>query len=623
MLRPKGMKKVFVIAPNSFQARLINKLYSLKVLHIIEHSKSEKLDIGNPLQNAEALSDAVVKTRSIRSQLNSREFMLAVPDEGKKKKNKGKSAHDRHPGIGDDSGPSMQFASLESVISQINEIYESATKTIVSYRDIDQEIKKLNSLLLKAHTLKRLGISISNISHYETIAHFIGHADKQPDLVSEVRKLTSKSYIKSATSGQKAITAIFIDASQRSEILSLLEKYRFQGIDFSDLIAFTGGKEFDEKRISAQLKALTERKSGFEKKMVLARQKYGDYLGSAEKYLAREIEKAEAPLKFGMTDETSIISGWVPNDKVDDVVAEIKKLTGDKVYIEMRDAGHHDDIPIELKNPKFAQPFEILMHLFSLPKFTEIDPTFFLFLTFPLFFGFMLGDFGYGLTTLVLFMILKKFMPKFSGFFNILIFSSLATIGFGLVFGEFFGAEEVMGFHIPHLLSRGHQIMDLLAWAIIIGVIHINIGLIIGFANEWMHHGFLKAVEEKFSWILLEIAIGAVSIVLLWLGEGVKGLIEIPSIFSNILSYARLMAIGLASVKLAEVVNEFATEFIHQGGIYIFYAVLLLVVGHVINIALGIIGPFLHSLRLHYVEFFTKFFKGGGKEYIPFGREID
>src|SRR3989338_11587448 len=91
MLRPKGMKKVFVIAPNSFQARLINKLYSLKVLHIIEHSKSEKLDIGNPLQNAEALSDAVVKTRSIRSQLNSREFMLAVPDEGKKKKNKGKS----------------------------------------------------------------------------------------------------------------------------------------------------------------------------------------------------------------------------------------------------------------------------------------------------------------------------------------------------------------------------------------------------------------------------------------------------------------------------------------------------------------------------------------------------
>ncbi|KHO46844.1 MAG: V-type ATP synthase subunit I, V-type H+-transporting ATPase subunit I, partial [archaeon GW2011_AR3] len=115
----------------------------------------------------------------------------------------------------------------------------------------------------------------------------------------------------------------------------------------------------------------------------------------------------------------------------------------------------------------------------------------------------------------------------------------------------------------------------------------------------------------------------AVSIVLLWLGEGVKGLIEIPSIFSNILSYARLMAIGLASVKLAEVVNEFATEFIHQGGIYIFYAVLLLVVGHVINNALGIIGPFLHSLRLHYVEFFTKFFKGGGKEYIPFGREID
>ena len=88
------------------------------------------------------------------------------------------------------------------------------------------------------------------------------------------------------------------------------------------------------------------------------------------------------------------------------------------------------------------------------------------------------------------------------------------------------------------------------------------------------------------------------------------------------LSYARLMAIGLASVELALVINSFAEEFFKEGGFMIIAAVLLLVVGHIVNIGIGILGSFLHSLRLQYVEFFTKFFTGGGQEFKPFGVKI-
>jgi V/A-type H+-transporting ATPase subunit I len=102
-------------------------------------------------------------------------------------------------------------------------------------------------------------------------------------------------------------------------------------------------------------------------------------------------------------------------------------------------------------------------------------------------------------------------------------------------------------------------------------------------------------------------------------GEGIRGLIELPSIFSNTLSYARLMAIGLSSVKLAEVINEMAAEMFHGGGFLILAGVLILALGHIINIGIGMLGSFLHSLRLHYVEFFTKFFHGGAKKYSPFG----
>ena len=113
-----------------------------------------------------------------------------------------------------------------------------------------------------------------------------------------------------------------------------------------------------------------------------------------------------------------------------------------------------------------------------------------------------------------------------------------------------------------------------------------------------------------------------IGIVLLYLGEGIQGIVELPSIFSNMLSYMRLGALGLAGVGLAIVINEKLTmPFIEKGGIYIVIGILIFTIGHAINIALGLIGPFLHSLRLHYVEFFSKFYKGGGLRYEPFGEE--
>ena len=190
----------------------------------------------------------------------------------------------------------------------------------------------------------------------------------------------------------------------------------------------------------------------------------------------------------------------------------------------------------------------------------------------------------------------------------------------------------------------GYDILTVLIIGAIVGFIHLNLGLFLGFLNEAASHGWKHAVMAKLSWMIMEagiifavlggmgiflplvkwmgIIIAVIGVVMLVKGEGVQGAVEIPGLFSNMLSYMRLGAVGLASVGLAVVVNEkLALPFFEKGGIFIFFGIIIMILGHGINLLLGVIGPFLHGVRLHYVECFSKFFHGGGVEYAPFSRK--
>ena len=130
-----------------------------------------------------------------------------------------------------------------------------------------------------------------------------------------------------------------------------------------------------------------------------------------------------------------------------------------------------------------------------------------MFLMYPIFFGFMLGDVGYGIVSFALFYFLKKKIPKGAALFNVLLLSSVVAIFFGFIYGEFFGLEEIGHFAIPHLLSRAHEVSKLMYISIAIGILHINWGLIVGFVNILKAHGVKHALFEKGSWFVLEIGI--------------------------------------------------------------------------------------------------------------------
>lgn len=359
------------------------------------------------------------------------------------------------------------------------------------------------------------------------------------------------------------------------------------------------------------------------------------HLQKEELKLSKEIATLEAKNKFAKTKNITVLSGYVPTNKIKKLKINLEKNLTDKYQLDIEKPD--ENAPVLLNNTGMSKSFESLLRMYSMPKYSEFDPTMLIFLVFPLFYGFILGDVGYGLLSLLFFTIIKNKLKNIKEFINILQISSISSIIFGFIYGEYFGFEP---FHA--LLPRYHDPVTLLIIALVFGAIHVNIGIIIGFVNEL--HNLKHAITDKLSWIVLEfgvlfIFLGSylysaipltllggglvlISAIMLYIAHGIMGINEIPSFFTNIFSYARLMAVGLSSVAIAILINDFSVPLIQSGIIPAVFGIIIFTLGHAFNIVLGNFESFLHSLRLHYVEFFTKFYTGGGKEFEPFGQKI-
>jgi V/A-type H+-transporting ATPase subunit I len=286
---------------------------------------------------------------------------------------------------------------------------------------------------------------------------------------------------------------------------------------------------------------------------------------------------------------------------------------------------------------------------------------------------------GYGIIVMAIgFAIKQKFKTGgLNAIALILMFSGVLSTIFGVIYGEFFGfpifnivfqghPEEgilgiagpaIAGIHFP--IHRFDSVKPLLLLCFAIGIFHVLLGYVIGFRNEAVKHDLKHAIYAKGSWMMILIGgvlliakampalmskspmptgntiflAGAglmlIGVILLIKGEGFISILELPTLLSNILSYSRILAIGLSSAGIALAVNTMSMDlFIRPKGILLgggivlaLSGVVILFIGHLINLLLGILGPGIHSLRLQYVEFFTKFYEGGGTKYLPFGHK--
>ncbi|MDH3998917.1 MAG: ATPase, partial [Desulfuromonadales bacterium] len=334
-----------------------------------------------------------------------------------------------------------------------------------------------------------------------------------------------------------------------------------------------------------------------------------------------------------------VIQGWMAEEGVVSLRDDLQSAFSGQVVLEQH-ALLEDDLdqaPVMLRNPGYFAPFEVLSRLLPLPKYSSYDPTPLIALFFPLLFGMILGDIGYGAILLLISLTLicrfdaDRLPHNLGKVFGV---AALYTILFGLLYGELLGdlGEHWLGLH-PLWFDRGKAILPMAVFALSVGVAHIALGMALGALSELRRHQPYKALLKLLSlvavlllvlatvgyfypqpWLAIKPLLIAVGLLLpvLIAAEGLLAPLELLKTVGNIISYVRIMAVGFSSVLLAMVANKL-------GGMTGDILVGILVAGllHAFNLLLGVFAPSVHALRLHYVEFFSKFLDLGGRRFEP------
>lgn len=473
-----------------------------------------------------------------------------------------------------------------------------------------------------------------------------------------------------AKTARTVITVVGSDADQhylsilcmkdeKEDVLDILRQFGFNTVTFKDM---QGTAAENIGRMEDRIQAIQKERTQLEaqlSQMSGLRSKLEYYYDS----ILMKRDRAAVASRFVRTKRTFCFEGYLPAGAKDMVAKLLDKYN---CYYQIEEIPEGEEAPVLLKETELAYPFEAITDMYALPTYREVDPTAWLAPFYFLFFGMMLSDAAYGIViTIACAVLLKKY--RLEGMMRKLVklffWCGISTIFWGAMFGGWFGdffyrAAEMFGAGDATVFGKPlsdlaiwfnpvNDPMTLLIFSFILGGVHLFLGMGIKAYMLIREGHWIDAVCDIGFWYLLLIGLvlygvlgstvgGGMAIVgalglLLTGGRAKKGffgklvgglgsLYGITSYLADVLSYSRLLALGLATGVIAQVINTMGS--LVGDGVFGFIVLLIVgVVGHAFNISINALGSFVHSSRLQYVEFFGKFYEGGGTPFAPFNKK--
>ena len=641
------MKKVQIIALRQDRKRLLEHLQDSALIHIKKCDKPEK-----GFSKVDMTSQMQVFERNV----NLTEQALKILDDNAREKKGLLSSFAGRREIDPD-----EIGVLASNAGEVINVCTRITELNKEIADNNAEQIRINTSLAQLEAWQKLDIPLDT-GETRSTAVFIGSLPEEYSesslselIASENPKLEFEFEIQYCANSMTCFV-MFTPISQKTMAEDVLRNIGFaRPMSPTNQIPKANAEQLIQKR--EKLNKETEKA----KEEIISYADKRNEIKDTQDYFRIRADKYNVINELEHSRHVFVITGYVPEEDCEKLEKLCNRVA--TCMVEFEDAG--DDAPIKLKNNKFAEPAQGIVNMYATPSHADIDPTPLLAFFFYFFFGMMFSDAGYGLLmAVVIGIVIKIFKPDKQMRNNLKLFQycGVSTLIWGLVFGSIFGDLPAVLYN--HFAGASVTMAELLPWptldpqkdalvlmiiSIAFGLVHILVGMGCKFYICFRQKDYAAAFFDTGLWMLLLIGIAvlaagfATSQLVLYIGAGIaiacavglvltqgrhkKGvgkvisglasLYDITSYISDLLSYSRLLALGLTTGVMAQVFNMLATMF-GTGVTGCIAMVIILVVGHAVNIGLNALGSYVHTMRLQYVEMFSKFYEGGGEKFEPF-----
>jgi V/A-type H+-transporting ATPase subunit I len=537
--------------------------------------------------------------------------------------------------------------------SQIPKILEQSEQTKIQIERLNSEIENLDATLDQLAPWEHLETPVEEIGRMQQTTALAGllPAQQLEQITEQLSELAAAIDTIAAVDNKYACIIVALNENL-TQVQKLLRSAEFEPVNFEPMTGTVA--ELTEKysrqlnESTTQLDHLHEQAALLAENLLKLQILYDHY----SNLLQREQTRDTAPA----TESTVIFEGWVRQKdypQLEKIVSAFEASTLAGI-----EAAEGEEIPVEIENTNAIKPFEVITRLYGMPQHFEVDPTVFLAPFFAIFFGLCLTDAGYGLIILAVSVYFIRKMQGDKKLMWMLTICSVATVVAGALMGGWFG-DSVQKF-IPSLEPLRQRVMwfdpmkyplRFFTLSLILGYVQIMAGLLIAFLHDLKRKLYIAALCDRLSWLIMlncvlafalaktgklpsqlgpmfgYAALFSAAVIFLFsqreggwparLGMGFYNLFSAIFYIGDVLSYLRLMALGLVTAGLAMAVNQIAELAYELPFVGFIVALLILVFGHLFNLGINALGAFVHTLRLQYAEFFPKFFVGGGVSFKP------